>query len=299
MMPLLSSFLAILLTTVPDRPETHFVQVAPVQREAEKFERAPDHERAVVLIHGLRPSVFSRAAVLRPDFLDWQGADSALVKKLGKESDVYAFAYGQNVPADEVVAVPQLGEDIERLKKLGYKQIVLVGYSAGGLIARQFVEDYPDSGVTKVVQVCAPNGGSAWAKVRAVRSVQLDFLRSLTKASRRKMQYDRVDKLIPPDVEFVCVVGTGALLGDGVVTSKSQWTEELQDQGVPAYAVCATHCHIMHCKKAIALIDELVAEPQPRWDAKQLAKERKKVLGIEGGLSSCTSGHVRVGGFFP
>src|SRR5262245_18691357 len=125
MAPLLSSFFPILLITTPDRPETHFVQVAPVQREAEKFERAPDHERAVVLIHGLGPSVFSRAAVLRPDFLDWQGADSALVKKLGKESDVYAFAYGQTVPADEVVAVPQLGEDIECLKKLGYKQIVL------------------------------------------------------------------------------------------------------------------------------------------------------------------------------
>src|SRR5262249_5919693 len=159
-----------------------------------------------------------------------------------------------NVAADEVVAVPELAESVERLKKLGYKQIVLVGYSAGGLIARQFVEDYPDSGVTKVVQVCAPNGGSAWAKGKAVRSVQLNFLRSLTKESRRKMQYDRVDKLLPPDVEFVCVVGTGALLGDGVVSSKSQWTEELQDQGVPAYAVCSTHCHVMHCKKAIALI---------------------------------------------
>src|SRR5262249_16247162 len=112
-----------------------------------------------------------------------------------------------------------------------------------------------------------------------------------------KMQYDRVDKLIPPDVEFVCVVGTGALLGDGVVSSKSQWTEELQDQGVPAYAVCSTHCHIMHCKKAIALIDQLVTEPQPRRDAKQMARERKQVLGIEGRLMSCTIGHMRIGFF--
>src|SRR5262249_39067399 len=106
MTPLLS-FFTLVLTAAPAGPETQFVQVAPARREAEKFERSPDHERAVVLIHGLRPSVFSRAAVLRPDFLDWQGADSALVKTIGKESDVYAFAYGQNVPADEVVAVPE------------------------------------------------------------------------------------------------------------------------------------------------------------------------------------------------
>ena len=43
----------------------------------------------------------------------------------------------------------------------------LVGYSAGALIARYFVEDSPDYGVTKVIQVCAPNGGSGWGKLTA------------------------------------------------------------------------------------------------------------------------------------
>ena len=106
MSPLLSSFCLLFLTVAPVQPETHFVQVAPVMREADQCERSPDQERAVVLIHGLRPSVFSKAAVLRPDFLDWQGADGALVKKLGKESDVYAFAYGQNVAAESPSGAP-------------------------------------------------------------------------------------------------------------------------------------------------------------------------------------------------
>jgi pimeloyl-ACP methyl ester carboxylesterase len=296
MSPILPSFVLMMLT-VP-QPETRFVQVAPAERSADKAERSPDQERAVVLIHGLRPAIFSKATVLRAEFLDWQAADSALVKRLGKESDVYAFAYGQNVVAEEVVAVPQLGENIRRLQKLGYKQIVLVGYSAGGLIARQFVEDYPDSGVTRVVQVCAPNGGSLWAKVKAVRSAQLPFLGSLTPAARKRVLRDRVDKPIPDGVEFVCVVGTGAILGDGVVCSKAQWPDDLQDQGIPAHGVCSTHIQIMHCKKAIALIDELTTESQPRWDAKEVARARKKLISLDGSIKSYALSHLRIAALF-
>jgi pimeloyl-ACP methyl ester carboxylesterase len=279
MSPLVSMFCLLTLAVAPVQPETQFVQVAPVERTAEKAERSPKQERAVVLIHGLKTNFFSKSAVLHPDLRSWQQADSLLVKRLGRDSDVYAFAYGQNVTAEEVVDVPQLAEDIQRLNQLGYKDIVLMGFSAGGLIAREFVENNPDSGVTKVVQVCAPNGGSGWAKVRAVRKVQLEFLESLTKESRRKTLYNRVDKLIPANVEFVCIVGTGTVVGDGIVTTKSQWTEELQEQGIPAYAVAATHIHMMHNKKAINTVAEMVRDPQPRWDAKQVAKARKEILG--------------------
>jgi len=278
MSPVLSSLCVLTLAVAPMRPDTHFIQVAPVEREAAKCERTPKQQRAVVLLHGLEPHFFSKSAVLQPAFRPWQGADSVLVKKLGQDSDVYAFAYTQNVAADEVVEVPDLGNDIERLKKLGYKEIVLVGFSAGGLIAREFVEDHPDGGVTKVVQVCAPNGGSGWAKVKAVRSLQSDFLGSLTKENRRKVLHERGDKRIPENVEFVCLVGNGIVLGDGFVSTKSQWTEELQEQGIPAYAVAVTHLHVMQNKKAISVLAEVIHDPQPRWDAKQVAKARKEIL---------------------
>jgi pimeloyl-ACP methyl ester carboxylesterase len=192
---------------------------------------------------------------------------------------VFSFAYGQNVSADDVVEVPDLSDDLQRLKKLGYKEIVLVGFSAGGLIVREFVEDHPDSPVTKVVQVCAPNGGSGWAKIKAVRSVQRDFLDSLTKDQRRRIMLARGDKEIPAQVEFVCIVGTVAIIGDGVVSCKSQWTEDLQEQGIPAYGVNSMHTHVVHSKKGIELMAELVRDPQPRWDAKQVAQARKELLG--------------------
>jgi pimeloyl-ACP methyl ester carboxylesterase len=276
---LLSSLFVLVLALNPARPDTHFVQVAPAEHEAAKCERSPKQLRAVVLLHGLEPHLFSKTAVLQPAFRSWQEANSQLVKRLGQDADVYSFAYAQNVPADEVEEVPQLGDSIERLQNLGYKEIVLIGFSAGGLIAREFVEDHPDSAVTKVVQVCAPNGGSGWAKVKAVRSLQAGFLNSLTKESRRKILQERGDKRIPENVEFACIVGTGTVVGDGFVSTKSQWTEDLQEQGIPAYPVMATHVHIMQNKKAINLLANVVHEPQPRWNADRLAKARKEILG--------------------
>jgi pimeloyl-ACP methyl ester carboxylesterase len=277
--PIMSPLLCVLLlVAVPPRPELHFLQVAPVQREADKWERSPKQERAVVLIHGLR-LFFKKEAVLHPEFRDWQEANSPLVKRLGQDSDVYSFAYAQSIAADEIGETPEFGENIQRLKKLGYKEIVVLGYSAGGLIARRYVEDFPDGGVTKVVQICTPNGGSGWAKIKAVRAAQLEFLDSLTKENRLKLLRERVNKVIPEKVQFVCVVGTGVVLGDGFVSCKSQWTEELQEQGIPALAVSDTHRHIMHSKKSIDVLAELVREPQPRWDAKHVAKARKEILG--------------------
>src|SRR5262249_28317265 len=107
--------------------------------------RSNNQTTAVVVIHGfylhLKDKSVSKAA-LRP----WQQPDSPLIKELGKSADVYVFAYGQNATIDGVVAGSKLGEDIAHLRRLGYKEVILVGHSAGGLIARHFVEDHPDAG---------------------------------------------------------------------------------------------------------------------------------------------------------
>jgi pimeloyl-ACP methyl ester carboxylesterase len=257
--------------------ETAFVQVAPVYREAAACQRSPGQARAVVLIHGLLPHPFSRDNVARPLFHEWQKPAGLLVKRLGQGSDVFAFAYGQNVPADEVAESLALREDVRRLRALGYREIVLVGHSAGGVIAREFVEDNPDAGVTKVIQVCAPNGGSGWASMHAVRANQVDFLASLTKSTRRRTLSARAGKAIPAHVEFACVVGTGTVVGDGLVRTSCQWTEELQRQGVPAYPLGASHWSAVRGKKGAELLAELVRTPQPRWDARQVAAARRRM----------------------
>src|SRR5438128_1684436 len=157
--------------------ETRFAQVAPVFRQADSFERSPNRQRAVVLVQGLRLHPFSNKNVAKADWESWQKPGSAVVKTLANEADVFAFAYGQNVAVDRIAETACLQDNVRRLKLLGYSEIVFVGYSAGGVVARQFVEDHPEAGVTKVVQVCAPNGGSGWAGGRAfVRKHQEEFL---------------------------------------------------------------------------------------------------------------------------
>ncbi|HEY7311063.1 MAG TPA: alpha/beta hydrolase [Gemmataceae bacterium] len=258
--------------------ETQFVQVAPAKQERQWWS-SPGKSRAVVLIHGLYVHPFSKTNVLRPHLHSWQRPDGLLVKKLGPDSDVFAFSYGQTVSADDIAAGPDLERHIRQLRRDGYRDIVLVGHSAGGVIARQFVEDHPDCGVTKVIQVCAPNGGSGWAKWQTVRANQVDFLDSLTKPVRRRMLSERAGTVIPNNVEFACVVGTGAIVGDGLVANRSAYPPDLQQQGIPAYPFNSTHWMLLRSTKGAELVSRLVREPQPRWDAKRVEAVRRKLPG--------------------
>jgi len=156
---------------------------------------------------------------------------------------------------------------------------VLVGHSAGGLIARQIVEDHDDIGITKVIQVCSPNGGTNWAALKAARAVQKPFLASLTHASREKFLKERKDKRIPTAIQFACVVAIVHLGGDMLVSCKSQWTEDLQAQGIPAHLLKATHWDAVRSPKGAELLGRLVDEAQQRWDEGAVREARKKLLG--------------------
>lgn len=283
--------------------ETKFVQVYPEPAGGAVSKRSPGQARAVVLVHGLRPHLFSNTSVARAGFQDWQLPGSTLVKTLGKDSDVFAFAYGQNVAVDHIADVPALAASIRQLRDLGYSEVVLVGHSAGGLVARQFVEDFPGLGVSKVIQVCPPNGGSSWSKVKlAVRWRQELFLDSLSKEARQLCLKERTGKKIPDGVQFICLVGNGAGPGDGVVSCRCQWTEDLQKQGIPADLLGLTHFRAMRSAEGAAKIAELIRDKQPRWDALKVNLAKPKILGghehlsetpeVESGSSS--PGHRRL-----
>ncbi|HTU20557.1 MAG TPA: alpha/beta hydrolase [Gemmataceae bacterium] len=258
--------------------ETSFVQVAPA-KDPQHWWNAPGKRRAVVLIHGLLVHPFSKTNVGRPHLHSWQKSDCLLVKRLAQDADVFSFAYAQTVSVDEVAECPELERRVRKLRKDGYREIVLIGHSAGGVIARQLVEDHPDCGVTKVIQVCAPNVGSGWAKWQTVRSNQIDFLDSLTKPARRRSLSQRADKAIPKHIDFACVVGTGTVVGDGLVLTRSQYPPDLQKQGIPAYPFSSTHWMVLRSQKGTALVARLVREPQPRWDEKQVEAVRRRLPG--------------------
>ncbi len=271
-------FLLCLLFASPETIETKFVQVAPSPSQRPWW-NIPQKERAVVLIHGLFVHPFSKTNVGRAYLHSWQQPECLLVKRLAQESDVFAFAYAQTVSADDIAECPELEKQLEKLRRDGYREIILVGHSAGGVIARQFVEDHPACGVTKVIQVCAPNGGSSWAKWQAVRANQLDFLESLTKPARRRSLSQRADKEIPRHIEFACIVGTGTVNGDGMVSNRSQYPPDLQKQGIPAYPVNSTHWMLLRSHKGVELVARLVREAQPRWDDKQVESVRHRLVG--------------------
>jgi pimeloyl-ACP methyl ester carboxylesterase len=259
--------------------QTYFAQVAPAFRAPELALRSPNQHRAVLLIHGLSLHPFSRRNVSKAVLHEWQKPGSLLVKRLARDSDVYAFAYAEDVSVDDIAAGPGIAECVCRLRELGYPCIVLVGYSAGGLIARQFVEDNPHCGVSKVIQVCAPNGGSSWAEVRAVMPIQSAFLYSLTKEARKVALRGRADRRIPADIQFACIVGTGAGAGDGLVLCRSAWTEDLQQQGIPAYRVATTHWQMPRIRPGVEMIANLAAQDQPRWNHLAVAAVRLQLLG--------------------
>jgi pimeloyl-ACP methyl ester carboxylesterase len=250
--------------------ETQFVEVAPA-RQGLDWLRSSGQRRAVVLIHGLYVHPFSKASVTHPHLHNWQTPDCLLVKRLAQEADVYAFSYAQTLSSDEIADCPDLARHIYHLQRYGYEEIILVGHSAGGVIARQFVEDTPTSGVTKVIQVCAPNTGSSWAMCQTVRSNQVQFLESLTKKARRRSLTARADVQVPSQMQFACVVGTGAVVGDGLVSIRSQYSPDLRRQGIPVYPVNSTHWMLLRCQKGVDLVARLVREPQPRWDTQHVA----------------------------
>lgn len=278
MIALLQLVVVLAGTTPPSVLETTFRQVAPAFRDPTSVRRSAGQYRAVVLVHGLLLHPFSQANVVRAHLHSWQRPGSSLVNRLARVADVFGYGYGENTTIDEIAASCDLPRHIERLREAGYQEIVLVGHSAGGLLVRQLVEDNPTLGVTRVIQVCAPNGGSGWAELETVRSAQVEFLRSLTKEARRSEMRARASKRIPEGMELVCVVGTATVVGDGLVSCRCQWTEDLQEQGVPAYPLSANHWSVVRSARATELLARLVREPQPRWGPTQVAATRKRLL---------------------
>ncbi|MBI3409327.1 MAG: hypothetical protein HY040_13365 [Planctomycetes bacterium] len=265
------------LGQTPAGVETHFTQVHPPVKDA--LERSNGQERAVVLIHGIRIHPFNSTKAGEAIFHDWQKAGSSLVRSLGKDADVFAYAYGQTAALETIAGSPAFSRKVAKLRFMGYKEIILVGHSAGGVLARLFVEDHPDSGVTRVIQVCAPNDGSSLASATfSVCKDQEPFLQSLTKKERSKQWALRLEKTIPEKVEFCCLVGVAGTNGDVMVSCQSQWPGDLQKQGIPACRLSTSHFTVMRTPKTIEKIAEAVRERHPRWSAETVEKMRKIVL---------------------
>jgi len=234
-------------------------------------------DRAALLIPGLKIHPFRPVVSTRPELHGWEEPTGELVRALAKDFDVYAFGYAQTVPLDAVVHAPGLREAVGNLRKAGYKEIVLIGHSAGGVIARLFAEAYPDSGVTKVIPVAAPHTGSELADIirAGYPKVQAPFVQSLSPEARCTKTGKGGEK-----IDMACVVcKLRRLDGDGLVKLGSQWPEECQKCGVPAVLVPVSHWDVMHSPAGAKAIAELAREKLTRWNTQEVEKARKVLFG--------------------
>lgn len=271
-------FLLLTLVGAPEPVEARFHQVYPALRDA--MQRTPGRTRAVLLLPGLHIHPLNKPKALEAEFHDWQFPGSTLVKALARDADVFAYTYTQNTPVEKVAEARALANAVGKLRFLGYSEIILLGHSTGGVVARLFVEDHPRGGVTKVIQVCAPNDGSGWAKLNfSVAKEQEAFLQSITKKERLLRSELREDRRIPAEIEFLCVVGALGKNGDGMVACKSQWSPELQKQGIPAVRLATTHFTVLRSPKSVDRICEMVRQDHPRWSADKVQAMRKSILG--------------------
>jgi pimeloyl-ACP methyl ester carboxylesterase len=268
--------LALLQPAAPTaKVEYLFAKVAPTNTPG----RSKGQERAIVLIHGLGLFPLNKDKVITPALRTWQKSESILVKELAKQADVYALAYSQTAAVEKVHEETKLAKRIKSLKDDGYKEIILVGHSAGGLVARHFVEDHRDSPVTKVIQVCAPNTGSSLAAFKAAREGQIAYLASLSITARTAILLKRKETTIPAGVEFACVICSLRLGTDGVVSTKAQWSEDLQKQGIPAHLLHSPHWDVMKTRSGAEFVSKVIRDAQPRWKDEQVKAARKKYLG--------------------
>lgn len=272
-LPIVLSMLAAPTATLP----TEFRPVAPQMLiQAYGQDNFKRKERAAILIHGMKLFPFRPQRANIAELHEWQVPESELPRLLGPDFDVFGFGYAQTVPVDAIAHAPGLRQAVAQLRRTGYSEIVLIGHSCGGLIARQFIEAYPDTGVTKVIQVAAPNLGSDLAVMKTgYHRVQASMVESCIPAVRQSIvQKNR--RLIPPKIEFATVVcKVPGFDGDVLVWMDAAWPEDLQRQGIPATLVGINHFDAMKGAVSVKVIGELAREKLIRWSPEQVEQARK------------------------
>lgn len=241
----------------------------------------PKHDRAVVLVHGLLPRVLHPNRAEKPEAHDWQVKNGRLVKALADDADVFGFSYAQTRCVDEVAYSRGLRDGLAAVKAAGYKEIVLVGHSAGGLVSRRVAEAFPDAGVTKVIAVATPFAGSGWANLPGftLPKTQVPFIQSLSPDAREVCAKMRESKL-PADLEVAVVAcKVSRRDDDSVVALKSQWPDDLQKLGVPVVLTPCNHFEAMTCEPVAKEVVRLVDGKVKRWSDDDVAKARRVLFG--------------------
>ena len=260
---------------------TELWQVIPDARGRAGWVNSPrTKDRAALLIPGLKIHPLRPGLCARPERHSWQEPNGDLVRTLAPDFDVFAFGYAQTAPLDAIAQSPGLRDAVGNLKKAGYTDVVLIGHSAGGVIARLFAASYPDAGVTKVISVASPHTGADAANVQVgYPRAQAPFIHSLAPNVRAAAKI-AIDPKLEQQVQMACVVcKLRRLDGDGLVNLASQWPDDCRSCGIPAVLVPVSHWEAMLNPTSSKVIGELAREKLTRWTAEEVDKARRLLFG--------------------
>jgi hypothetical protein len=251
-------------------------QVAPEARQAGSSSFQKTRDRAVLLVPGMSLHPLKPALTTQPEFHTWQVPNCDLVCTLAKDADVYSFAFAQTTSLDCIAQSQRLRDSVAAIRNLGYREIVLIGHSAGGLIGRLFVEANPDSGITKLIMVSTPHSGSERANLNSgYPKSQAAFIKSLAPEARLAVPPLPLDDKL----EVVSVVSKlKRTQGDGLVKIQSQWPEQYRQQGVPAVLVTGSHTEPMVSPEGVKAIGELARERLTRWLPEEVEMARRSLF---------------------
>jgi pimeloyl-ACP methyl ester carboxylesterase len=246
----------------------------PIQEELRKTKT-----RAVVLIPGLKLHPVRPALAARPEMHKWQQPRGELVRALAEDFDVFALGYAQTVPVDVVARAPALRAAVELLEKADYREIILIGHSAGGVLARLFVATYPKTGVTKVITTASPHAGALLARLPfGYPKIQAPFVQSLTPEARQALARP-VDVDPNQPIEMVCVVARlPRLFSDGLVDVDSQWPPECRAAGVPVVVVEINHFEVLMHPASVHVVARLAREKLRRWTPQEVEQAARLLL---------------------
>ncbi len=262
--------------------EVDMWQVAPNRsHRSASIELLKTKDKAVLLIPGLKIHPLRPALATQPELHKWQLPNSELVRALASEFDVFAIGYAQTAPVDVVARSPALHAQVQLLKNAGYREIVLIGHSAGGVIARLYAAAYPRSGVTKVITTAAPHAGALMARLPVgYPKIQAPFVQSLTPEARRRCP-PPVDSDPQQPLEMVCVVARlPRLFSDGLVELESQWPEECRAAGVPVVIVEVSHFEVLLHPASVREVAQLAREKLRRWTPEEVDKALQLLLPV-------------------
>lgn len=249
---------------LPDSQVTHPKKGLPVLH---KNPIQKNSQHAIVLIHGFNTNHIHNSEKYDELLRDsWQNRDSKIVQRVASYGDVFSIVYTQNRFVDHIADFGRFHTLMRRLRDAGYKNITIIGSSAGGVIGRLFVENFPESKISRIIQVAAPNRGTPAANLGNIgggiglidNEDFLEFLESLEPGTRKEISRSRQDKKIPDDVEFVSLIGTAIAGGDGVIGYQSAWPASIRDQGLPGVSAAAVHSYHMNNDHVIDWIEQII-----------------------------------------